>query len=68
MQNIVDDVKSETSVLKSQMQAERSSNKNLECLLQSNREKEFKVQLTTQEKDAEINMLRERLQLNEARL
>ncbi|XP_064637968.1 testis-specific gene 10 protein-like isoform X2 [Lineus longissimus] len=68
LQNMVEDAKSEVSVVKSQMQAERSSNKNLESLLQSNREKEFKVQLTTQEKDAEINMLRERLQLNEARL
>ncbi|OWF52870.1 centrosomal protein of 135 kDa-like isoform X1 [Mizuhopecten yessoensis] len=68
LQTIMEDMRQETELLKSQMTSERTSVKSLEGILQSNREKEFQSQLATQEKCAEIQMLRDRLSLNESKI
>ena len=54
--------------MRSQLSSERLSNKNLEGLLQNNREKEFQSQLQSQEHGAEIQMLKDRLSLNESKM
>ncbi|XP_052078400.1 testis-specific gene 10 protein-like isoform X3 [Mytilus californianus] len=68
LQNLVDDMRQETDLLKSQVSAERTNLKSLEGLLQNNREKEFQTQLNQQEKSAEIQMLKDRLSLNESKI
>lgn len=68
LQHLVDDMRQETDLLKSQVSSERSNLKNLEGLLQNNREKDFQTQLNQQEKSAEIQMLKDRLCLNESKM
>lgn len=68
MSNLIDDMKQETELLKQQLGSERSNSKNLEGLLQNNREKEFQSQLVQQEKSSEIQMLKDRLALNESKM
>ena len=68
LQSQLDDISQEAELLRSQMNSERSSNKNLEGLLQNNREKEFQSQLQSQEQGAEIQMLKDRLSLNESKM
>ena len=68
LQTIVDDRTYETDTLRTQVSSERTSVKNLEDLLQTNREKEFVNQLTTQEKDTELQLMRDRLALNESKM
>ena len=68
MASLIDDMKQETELLKQQLGSERSNNKNLEGLLQNNREKEFQTQLVQQEKSSEIQMLKDRLALNESKM
>lgn len=65
---LIDDMKQETELLRSQFNSERASVKNLEEILQTNREKEFQCQLATQEKSAEAQMLKDRLSLNESKM
>lgn len=64
----IDDMKQETDTIRSQMTSERASVKNLEDLLQNNREKEFHSQLEAQERTAELKQLKDRLTLNESKL
>lgn len=61
-------MRQETDLLKNQVSAERTNLKNLEGLLQNNREKDFQSQLNQQEKNAEIQMLKDRLSLNESKM
>jgi hypothetical protein len=68
LQHLVDDMRQETDLLKSQVCSERTNLKNLEGLLQNNREKDFQTQLNQQEKSAEIQMLKDRLSLNESKM
>lgn len=68
LQTLLDDVKRETEMLKSQVMNERSTKQNLESLMQENRTKEWQVQLSVQEKEAEIQLLRDRLQINDSKI
>jgi len=68
IQTQFDDTRQEAELYRSQLNSERHSNKNLEGLLQNNREKEFQTQLHTQEQGAEIQMLKDRLSLNESKM
>ncbi|KAJ8298507.1 hypothetical protein KUTeg_025038 [Tegillarca granosa] len=68
MQTLIDDMRQETELLKSQLTSERTSLKNLEGVLQNNREKEFQTQLSAQERNAELQMLKDRLSLNESKI
>ncbi|XP_067662962.1 centrosomal protein of 135 kDa-like isoform X1 [Haliotis asinina] len=66
--SVIEDLRQEGELLKGQVSSERTASKNLESLLQNNREKEFQFQLTTQERNAEVQMLKDRLSLNESKI
>lgn len=52
---------SEAEMLKKQLASERMTVRNLESLLSTNRQKEFQAQLAVTEREAELKLLRERL-------
>ncbi|XP_046325816.2 centrosomal protein of 135 kDa-like isoform X2 [Haliotis rufescens] len=66
--SVIEDLRQEGDLLKGQVSSERTTAKNLESLLQNNREKEFQFQLTSQERNAEVQMLKDRLSLNESKI
>ncbi|XP_076467897.1 centrosomal protein of 135 kDa-like [Babylonia areolata] len=68
LQSLVEDLRQESACLQDQVDQERGTVKNLEGLLQNNREKEFQSQLSSQERNTEIQMLKDRLSLNESKL
>ncbi len=68
LQNELADKRGETDLLRSQVNSERSMVKNLEDLIANNREKDFQMQLTTQEKDSEIKLLKDRIILSEQKM
>ncbi len=68
LQNLLADLKAESDLLKSQINSERTMVKNLEDLISNNREKEFHTQLSSQEREAEISLLKDRIGLNEQKL
>lgn len=57
----LEDVHSEAELLKKQLASERMTVRNLESLLSTNRQKEFQAQLAATEREAELKLLRERL-------
>lgn len=65
---IMEEMKNESSLLRTQINTERSSVRNLEGLLLSNRDKEFQIHLAEQEHSAEIQLLRDRIAINESKL
>ncbi|XP_009072711.1 PREDICTED: centrosomal protein of 135 kDa [Acanthisitta chloris] len=64
----LEDIKSEVELLKKQLSSERQTVQNLEMLLATSRDKEFQNHLTSQEKDTEIQLLRDKLTLAESKL
>ena len=64
----MDGLKHELAMLRGQVESERTSIKSLEGLLQSNREKEFQAEFEIQESGAEIQLLKDRLTLNETKM
>ncbi|XP_076445989.1 centrosomal protein of 135 kDa-like isoform X2 [Babylonia areolata] len=68
LQAMVEDLRQESECLKSQLSQERGAVKNLEGLLQAGREKEFQTQISSQERNTEIQMLKDRLSLNDSKI
>lgn len=64
----LENLKSESELIKKQLSSERQTSKNLESLLATNRDKEFHSYLSTHEKDTEIQLLKEKLTLSESKL
>ncbi|NXH51541.1 CP135 protein, partial [Rhabdornis inornatus] len=64
----LEDTKSEVELLKKQLSSERLTVQNLETLLSTSRDKEFQNQLTSQDKDTEIQLLKDKLTLAESKL
>ncbi len=61
-------MKHESDTLRTQLASERTTVKSLENLLQTNREKEFQTQLAAQECNTEVQLLQDRLALNESKM
>ena len=68
LNNELIDKRAENDLLKSQVNSERGMVKNLEDLIASNREKDFQMQLSTQERDSEIKLLKDRVLLSEQKM
>jgi centrosomal protein CEP135 len=68
LENLLEDMQSETDVLRSQVNTERSSVRSLEGLLASNRERDFQNQMSSQEMAAEVQLLKDRLALNDSKM
>ncbi|XP_056132078.1 centrosomal protein of 135 kDa isoform X2 [Lampris incognitus] len=64
----LEDVRSETELLKKQFASERLTVRNLETLLSTNRQKEFQTHLTASEKESELKVLRDRLTLADSKI
>ncbi|XP_067272949.1 centrosomal protein of 135 kDa isoform X2 [Pseudorasbora parva] len=63
----LEDVRSETELLKKQLASERLAVRNLETLLSTNRQKEFQTHLSASEKDSELKVLKDRLTLADSK-
>lgn len=64
----LEDVRAEAELLKKQLAGERLTVRNLESLLSANRQKEFQTQLATTEKEAELKLLRDRLNFADSKM
>ncbi|XP_051731468.1 centrosomal protein of 135 kDa isoform X1 [Ctenopharyngodon idella] len=63
----LEDVRSETELLKKQLDSERRTVRNLETLLSTNRQKEFQTHLNASEKESELKVLKDRLALADSK-
>lgn len=63
----LEDVRSETELLKKQLASERLAVRNLETLLSTNRQKEFQTHLSASEKESELKVLKDRLALADSK-
>ena len=68
LQNQLADKRAENDLLKSQVNSERTMVRNLEELIANNREKDFQMQLSTQERDSELKLLKDRISLSEQKI
>lgn len=64
----MEDVRAEAELLKKQLAGERLTVRNLESLLSANRQKEFQTQLTSTEREAELKLLRDRLNFADGKM
>ncbi|KAL5012293.1 hypothetical protein ScPMuIL_010844 [Solemya velum] len=65
---LVEAMKRESKVLRTQFSTERETLKDMENCLQSNNEKEFQSQLAIHERNAEVHMLKDQLALSESKM
>ncbi|KAG1964386.1 centrosomal protein of 135 kDa isoform X1 [Pimephales promelas] len=63
----LEDVRSETELLKKQLASEQLTVRNLETLLTTNRQKEFQTHLSASEKESELKVLKDRLVLADSK-
>jgi centrosomal protein CEP135 len=68
LQALLEDVRHETDVLRTQLNNERATKQGLEGLLQDNHTKGWQIELGIQEKETEIQLLKDRLALNESKI
>ncbi|TWW57594.1 Centrosomal protein of 135 kDa [Takifugu flavidus] len=64
----LEDVRAEAELLKKQLAGERLTVRNLESLLSANRQKEFQTQLAATEREAELKLLRDRLNFADSKI
>ncbi|XP_072538741.1 centrosomal protein of 135 kDa isoform X1 [Salminus brasiliensis] len=63
----LEDVRSETDLLKKQLASEKMTVRNLETLLSTNRQKEFQSHLSASERESELKVLKDRLALADSK-
>lgn len=68
LQAAISDMRVEIDMLRTQINNEKAMVHNLEDIIGSSREKEFQTQLQTQEKDSELQLARERSNMNDLKL
>jgi chromosome segregation ATPase len=68
LQATLSDMRMEIDMLRTQMNNEKSMVLNLEQMIGSSREKDFHQQLQVQERDADVQLLTDRVNMNETKL
>lgn len=68
LQGAISDMRVEIDMLRTQINNEKAMVHNLEDIIGSSREKEFQSQLQSQEKDSELQLARDRWNMNDLKL
>lgn len=63
----LEDLRSEVDVLREQLARERLTVRKLEALLSTTREKEIKIHMSANERESELKVLRDRLNLADSK-